>query len=69
MVYGMLELFRRRPRGDANEQQMAPAYLLIVVGERPPDLQAGVLIGVMYNNVIPVPCNVHCREEVRSMQQ
>jgi len=45
------------------------AHLLIVVGEGSSNLQAGVLVGVMYDDVVAVPGDIHGREEVGAVQQ
>lgn len=45
------------------------AHLLIVVGEGSSDLQARVLVGVMYDDVVAVPGDIHGREEVGAVQQ
>lgn len=35
-------------------------YILIVVGERASDLQAGILVGIVNDDVVAVTSDVHC---------
>lgn len=44
------------------------ADLFVVISKRSSDLQAGVLVGVMDDDVVAISGDVHCREEVRTMQ-
>ena len=44
-------------------------YLLIFITEGPPNLHTGVLVGVMDDDVVPIPSDVHCTEEVRAMKK
>ena len=44
-------------------------HLLIVIGKGSSDLQARVLVGVMYDDVVAVPGDIHGREEVGAVQQ
>jgi len=44
-------------------------HLLIVIGKGSSNLQARVLVGVMYDDVVAVPSDVHGRKEIRAMQQ
>ena len=46
-----------------------PAYIFIVIGEGAPNLQAGVLVRVVNDDMVPITGDVHCREEVGAMQQ
>ena len=40
-----------------------------MIGKGPSNLQARVLVGVVYDNVVAVPSDIHGREEVRAVQQ
>lgn len=40
-----------------------------MIGKGPSNLQARVLVGVMYDDVVAVPSDIHGREEVGAVQQ
>ena len=44
-------------------------YLLIFIAEWPPDLNTRVLVGIMDDDMIAISSDIHCREEVRAVQQ
>ena len=52
-----------------NSTGQACSYLLILIVEGAPHLKAGVLVGIMYDDVVAVPSDVHCTEELRAMKQ
>ena len=52
-----------------NRTGQACSYLLIRIVERAPHLKAGVLVGIVNDDVIAVPSDVHCTEELRAMKQ
>ena len=45
------------------------SYLFIFIVKRAPHLKAGVLVGIMYVNVVAIPSDVHCTEKFRAMKQ
>ena len=53
----------------AGSHGVLDSYLLILITEWPPDKHTRVLVGVMYNNVVAIPSDVHCTEEIRAMKQ
>ena len=44
-------------------------YLLILVTEWPPDLHTRILVGIMYDDVVAVPSDIHRTEEIRTVKQ